>query len=51
MYAKEIYPKNMYEVKSGNTYAIVKCDDQMKLEYMVENNMIDEYRMLKVFKI
>ena len=51
MNTKEYYPKDMYEVKYGSTRAIVKCNDVSKLEYMIQNNMIEEYRLLKVFKI
>ena len=51
MIVKEVYPKNMYQVKSGSTFAIVKCNDQDQLEEMIKEGRIDEYRMLKVFKL
>lgn len=46
---KWIYPKNMWLVKVGRERNVWKAPQEL-MEWMYQNNMIDEYIMLKVAK-
>jgi hypothetical protein len=51
MKMKTYNPKDLYIVKAGREKLVIKCNDADKLEELVKNNLIDEWKPLNAFKI